>query len=176
MGVIMHQTLLPPVVTNAITVRILLTLHCMNLTWTSAVINVEGAFLQGWFEKGKELYIEVPDGFQEWYQSDIVLHMNVPLYVMEKAAYCFFKTFAKHIKNMSYMQSKVDPYLYFEWVSGVLAVFVAWVDDVIVLGPPLLVEHVQRDLEEAFTCKGEGGLTEYCDKKGMGQSSSYSLF
>jgi hypothetical protein len=34
-------------VTSPITVRILLMLYCMNRTWTSAIINVEGAFLQG---------------------------------------------------------------------------------------------------------------------------------
>ena len=42
-----------------------------------------------------------------------------------------------------------------------MVVFVAWVDDVMVLGPPKLVEQVQRDLEKAFTCKREGVLTEY---------------
>jgi len=37
----------------------------MNCTWTLAIIDVEGAFLQGHFGNSKELYIEVPDGFQE---------------------------------------------------------------------------------------------------------------
>ena len=50
-------------VTNPITVQIILMLLCMNPDWTSAVIDVEGAFLQGQFENGEELYIEVPDGF-----------------------------------------------------------------------------------------------------------------
>ncbi len=43
--------------------------------------------------------------------------------------------------------------------------FVAWVDDVMVLGPPVLVEQVQRDLEKAFTCKRKGELTEYMGSK-----------
>jgi hypothetical protein len=34
-----------------------------------------------------------------------------------------------------------------------------------VLGPPNLVEQVQRDLEKAFTCKCEGVLTEYVGSK-----------
>jgi hypothetical protein len=34
-----------------------------------------------------------------------------------------------------------------------------------ILGPPNLVEQVQRDLEKAFTCKREGALTEYVGKK-----------
>ena len=53
-------------------------LYCMNPTWTSAIIDVEGAFLQGQFANGEELYIEVPDGFHKWYQGDAVLCLNVP--------------------------------------------------------------------------------------------------
>ncbi len=59
-------------------------LLCMNPDWTSAFIDVEGAFLQGQFENGEELYIEVPDGFQQWYPDDVVLQMNVPLYGKNK--------------------------------------------------------------------------------------------
>jgi hypothetical protein len=111
------------------------------------------------------MYIEVPDGFQEWYQGDIVLCMNIPLYGTKQAAYCFFKTLAKHIKNMTYKQSKADPCLHFAWVGSVMVVFVAWVDDIMVLGPPSLVEQVQHDLEKAFMCKHEGELTEYVGSK-----------
>ena len=74
-------------VTNPITVRIILMLYCMNCTWMSAIIDVEGAFLQGHFMNGEELYIEVLDGFQEWYESDVVLCMNIPLYGIKQAAY-----------------------------------------------------------------------------------------
>ena len=148
----------------------------MNRGWTSAIIDVEGAFVQGQFSNGEELYIEVLDGFHEWYQGDFVLCMNVPLYGTKQAAYCFLKTFAGHVKNMTYIQSKADPCLYFGWINGDMVVFVAWVDDVMVLGPPALVEQVQQDLEQAFTCKLEGELTEYvgskltfnCDTRGKG--------
>jgi hypothetical protein len=90
--------------------------------------------------------------------------MNVPLYGTKQAAYCFFKTFASRIKNMTYKQSKADPCLYFAWISGEMVVFVAWVNDVMVLGPPSLVEQVQH-LEKSFTCKREGELTEYVGSK-----------
>ena len=69
-------------VTNPITVQIVLLLLCMHPSWMSAIIDVEGAILQGHFENGEKLYIEVPDGFQKWYPDDVVLwmNMNVPLY------------------------------------------------------------------------------------------------
>jgi hypothetical protein len=46
-----------------------------------------------------------------------------------------------------------------------MVVFVSWLDDVMVLGPPSLVEHVQCDLEKSFTCKHKGELTEYVGSK-----------
>ena len=67
--------------------------------------------------------------------------------------------------KMTYKQSKVDPCLYFSCVDNVLDMFIAWVDDVIVLGSSLLVEQVQCDLEKAFTCKHEGKITEYIGSK-----------
>jgi hypothetical protein len=63
-------------VANPITVQTVRILYCMNRTWTSAIIDVEGAFFQGCFANGEELYIEVPDGFHEWYKGDIVLRMT----------------------------------------------------------------------------------------------------
>ena len=57
-------------VTNLVTVQILLMMWCMNTRWMSAIIYVEGAFLQGHFENGKELYMEVPDGFEEHYSGE----------------------------------------------------------------------------------------------------------
>ena len=75
------------------------------------------------------------------------------------------KTFVKHAKMMRYQQSRADQCLHFAWVANALVVLVAWVDDVMILGPPALVEQVQKDLEEAFTCKREGELTTYVGSK-----------
>ena len=71
------------------------------------------------------------------------MRMNVPLYGTKQAAHCFFKTFTSHTKNVTYKQSKADLCLYCGWINKETVVFVAWVDDVMVLGPPRLVEQVQ---------------------------------
>jgi hypothetical protein len=46
-----------------------------------------------------------------------------------------------------------------------MVVLMAWVDDIMVQGPPLLVEQIQCDLEKAFMCKCKGELTEYVGSK-----------
>jgi hypothetical protein len=58
---------------SPITLQIMLILFCMNLSCTSAIIDVDGAFLQGHFEHSKELYIEALDGLGEWYLGDVSL-------------------------------------------------------------------------------------------------------
>ena len=47
------------------------------------------------------MYIEVPDGMEEFYgkQEDVVLLLNAPIYGMKQAAFCFYKTMVKKIKD-----------------------------------------------------------------------------
>ena len=54
-------------VTNPITVCFILLLAHMNPTWIMVIIPFEGAFLQGMFKNGEELYIKVPERFIECY-------------------------------------------------------------------------------------------------------------
>jgi len=97
-----------------------------------------------------------------------VLVINVLLYGPKEVVYCFFKTFAKHVKNMTYKKPKADLCLYFAWSDNLLVVLVAWVDDVMILGPPpSLVKQVKHDLEKAFACKCKGELTTYLGSKIM---------
>ena len=48
---------------------------CMNPKWVAEIVDVEGAFLQGEFENGEVLYIDVLDGMQQFFgsQKDVVL-------------------------------------------------------------------------------------------------------
>lgn len=41
----------------------------------------------------------------------------------------------------------------------------AWLDDVLILVPPTLVEKAQQELEAAFMCKQEGPLMECVGSK-----------
>ncbi|KAL7474026.1 LOW QUALITY PROTEIN: hypothetical protein ACHAW6_000026 [Cyclotella cf. meneghiniana] len=104
----------------------------------------------------------VKNGFESHYSGDMVLHMNVPLYGTKQVEYCFFKTFKKHVRNMTCKQSHADPCFYFTWRDNVFVVLVARVDDVIILGPPNMA---QQDLERAFICIYKGELMEYVGSK-----------
>jgi hypothetical protein len=110
--------------------------------WTSVIIDVEGIFLQGRFKNKEELHIEVLQVFAEWHPGNVVLRMSMPLYGTKQAMHCFFKTCAKHVKNMTYKQSNVDLCLNFAWQDNTWVILAAWVDDVMILGPHSLVEKV----------------------------------
>ena len=75
---------------NPVTVRTLFTLFAQNPDWDVRVIDVEGAFLQGKFQNGEEMYMEVPDGMERFYglRKDVVLKMLVPIYGTKQAAEC----------------------------------------------------------------------------------------
>jgi hypothetical protein len=53
-------------VTNDVSIRVALVLMLMA-NWTAQVVDVKGAFLHGKFENEKQIYTEVPKGFEKWY-------------------------------------------------------------------------------------------------------------
>ena len=61
---------------NDITIRILLVLILM-ICYRAHIIDMKGAFLLGYFEKGEELFIEVPGGFEEYFSENDVIKLKV---------------------------------------------------------------------------------------------------
>ena len=78
-------------VINPVLIRIVLTLLGMNHDWIAEVIDVEGAFLQGRFTNGEELYIKVSEGFEHYYEEDVVLLLNIPIDGTKQAVAFFYK-------------------------------------------------------------------------------------
>ena len=173
-------------VTCPSTIRTLIILLCMNPKWVARIKDVEGAFLQGKFENGEVIYIEVPDGMEEFYgsKSENVLLLNVPIYGTKQAAHCFYKTLVKRTGERGYQRSKADPCLHFVWHNGKLGVMVSWVDDLLIMGEEQIMQMVEQDLDKSFTCKSEGELKEYVGNKieitrdgsGLGRAKIHNLY
>jgi hypothetical protein len=77
------------------------------------------------------MYIEVPDGMEEYFESkrDTVCEMLVPLYGTKQAAECFYKTLKKKVEKLGYSRSKADFTLFYHWVDGRLLLLVIGVCD-----------------------------------------------
>ena len=96
-------------------IRILLTLLAMNHDWVPKVIDIEGAFIQGRFRNDQELFIDIPEGFEQYHEGDVVLWLNDPIYGTKQTAACFYKALVEKMKDREYERSEADPCLYYIW-------------------------------------------------------------
>ena len=115
-------------VVNEITVNIVMVLSLMA-GWAIKVLDVKGAFLHGKFEKGRTLYMEVPQGFKKYYKNDSVLKLNKTLYGTIQAAKRFWIELLRVFRELKYKKSDADPCLYFKWTLAGLIIWFTWVDD-----------------------------------------------
>ena len=121
-------------VTNDVTIRIVLTLMIMA-TWIGEILDVEGAFLHGDFDTGKNVYMKVPEGFEKYYDPMYyVLLLLQTLYGLKQSAMAFWKKLLQAFQSMSFERSKADLCLYFAWTKEGLILWLSWIDDCLVVG------------------------------------------
>jgi hypothetical protein len=81
-------TCISALVTNAMTIRIVLSIMLMQ-SGIAHVVDVKEAFLYGESEDGKKIYIKISLGFEEFYSSNTVLLLKKMLYGLKQAAMVF---------------------------------------------------------------------------------------
>ena len=77
-------------VTNDATIRICLVLMLMA-GWVRELLDVKGAFLHGAFDDGEQIYMSVPEGFEEYYPAGVVLLLLRTIYELRQAAMAFWR-------------------------------------------------------------------------------------
>ena len=142
------------------TVMIVLTLIIM-LNWYAILMDIKGAFLLGDFEADLNMYLEVPQGFERFYPSNVVLRLKKTLYGTKQGAKRFWLKLLSIIKIMMFARSKADPCLYYKWTDDGLVVIVSWVDDLLMAGNKELVLQAKKDLTDNVDCDDTGELSEY---------------
>jgi hypothetical protein len=131
-----------PVVNDA-TIHIVLILLIMA-GWYAELINVKGAFLHGIFEKGRKVYMEVPQGFEQFYLKNCVLLLLKTQYGTKQVVKAFWLKLLKALQGMHYMRSKADPCLYYLWEDTGLVIWLSWVDDCLICSEKASVIHKKR--------------------------------
>jgi hypothetical protein len=102
-----------PVACDA-TIRTVLTLGTMA-GWEFHVVDVQGAFLNGEFEDGEQIYMTVPDGFKRYYDpKKYVLLLRRTLYGLIQAALAFWRKLVLAFLQMQFKRSKADPCLFYK--------------------------------------------------------------
>jgi hypothetical protein len=148
-----------PVVSDA-TIHIILILIVMA-GWWAELLDVKGAFLHGVFEKGRKVYMEVPQGFEKYYPKNCVLLLLKTLYGTKQAAKAFWLKLLEALHGMGYKRSKADPCLYFTRTVCGLVIWLSWVDDCLICGPREQVEIAKQKMMKRFECDEVGELKEY---------------
>ena len=125
------------------------------------MLDVKGAFLLGEFEDGEQIYMSVPEGFEEYYPTDEVLFLLKTIYGTRQAAMAFWREMNRAMKDMLQKRSVVDPCLFFRWTEHGLVVWLVWVDDCLCIGPEKAVRMSAEEMKKRFDCDDIGEVTEY---------------
>ena len=126
------------------------------------LMDVKGAFLLGEFGQEENIYMQVPQGFEKFYNPfTTVLLLLKTIYGLKQAAYAFWRKLVEAFWAMEYERCKGDPCLYFKWVNEFLIMWMSWVDDCFVCGPEGEVRKAKLEMGKEFDCEDLGALEEY---------------
>jgi hypothetical protein len=78
-----------PVVCD-VTIRVVLILAIVA-NWLAWIVDVEGAFLQGQFQNGEQIFMKISNGLQKFYPSYIMLKLLRTLYELAQSAIQFWR-------------------------------------------------------------------------------------
>ena len=124
--------------------------------------DVKGAFLNGEFSKGEDLYMEVPQGFEKYHDpAEYVLYLLRTIYGLKQAAYEYWKMLLTVLKALSMLRNKADPCVYFKWKDGKLSIWSSWIDDILSAGPKRDVVEGRETLKQYFDLDEVGEMEEY---------------
>jgi hypothetical protein len=149
-------------VSNEMVIRIVLVLMIMA-NWVGEILDVQGAFLHGRFDYGETIYIEVPQGFERYYDPMYyVLLLLKTIYGLKQSAFQFWKAILLCFASMGFKRSKLDPCLYYKWSTTGLILWVSWIDDCLVMGGhPKAVKGARKKMADRFDCDVLGNMNEY---------------
>jgi hypothetical protein len=129
-------------VTNDTTIRIIMVLMII-FKWSAQLVDVKGAFLCGNFKDGEEIFMEAPEGFEEFYGAYVLLLLLQKIYGLKQAAMAFWRELVEALTDMKFKRSAADQCLYYCWTMYGLVVWLSWIDDCLVAGDKRAVEDAK---------------------------------
>jgi uncharacterized membrane protein YadS len=97
-----------------VTIRVMLILPIMA-NWLAWIVDVEGAFLQGRFQNGEQIFMKIPDGFQKFFPLYVMLKLLRTLYGLAQSAIQFWRECCMAMDAMNMAKNAVDPCLFYQW-------------------------------------------------------------
>jgi Reverse transcriptase (RNA-dependent DNA polymerase) len=132
------------------------------LGWYASLVDVNGAFLLGHWESNREIYMEVPEGWEHHYPEGSVLKLLKTIYGRKQCAKQFWIKALAVLDEMGFSRSKANPCLYSKWhLVYCLVLIVSWVDDFRLCGCKAGVEEAKKEFFTHFECDDTGTMNKY---------------
>ena len=122
---------------------------------------MKGAFLNSRFENGEKIFVKIPQGFEKYYPSYVVLKLLKTYYGLIQSAKQFWMKTKRVMKGYDINRNCVHSCLFYKWIEGYLVCVLVLVDDFLVLGPDHLVPMVKLKILQSMECEDVREMTEY---------------
>ena len=98
-------------VANDVMIRIMLVLMLMSGMYAH-LVDVQGAFLLGTFENAEKIYCHVPEGWEDYFESRVVLLLLKTVYGLKQAANCFYNLLVRTMRALQFERSVAESAMY----------------------------------------------------------------
>ena len=83
-------------------------------------------FLHGFLKE--EVFVEKPQGFEEYERETHVCRLKKALYVLNQAPRAWYARIDSYLIKLGFTRSSADPNLYFKTIQGIHLILVLYVD------------------------------------------------
>ena len=129
------------------------------VNWYTKVINVQGAFLHGYFQRQTEkLYASVPNRFENYYPPNSILAVLKTIYGTIQGVLQWWREICKALYYLDWRRHAIDPCLFVKWVDGYLLMFLVWVDNCALIGPEHIIKKEQKQFQSLFDTTDKGNM------------------
>ncbi|KAE9282446.1 hypothetical protein PF008_g27639 [Phytophthora fragariae] len=153
-GVNFWETYAPVVSHESVKLVLLLALHygllCEHVDFVTA-------FLNGPLGEDVEIYMEMPDYFNDG--SGRVCRLLRSLYGLKQAPLFWYRMLDKYLRSCGFERSKMDNGVYWRVVGGSPIFLTVYVDDVIIAANAENIKLVVGELERKFSIKDLGSVS-----------------
>ena len=143
-------------VINMTSIKLALAMVVMG-NWATKIVDVQGAFLHGYFQRRKErLFASVPQGFENYYPPNAILEVLKSTYGTIQGALQWWRECCKAMYYLGWRRHAIDPCLFIKYTEeGKLMMFLLWVDDCFITGPEKNVNEEAEAFGRLFTITDE---------------------
>lgn len=156
-GVDFSETFSP--VTKPVTIRIVLTL-ALSQGWALRQLDINNAFLNGSLDE--EVYMLQPPGFAHSCHPDYICRLRKAIYGLKQAPRAWYIALKQFLLTFGFKNSLADTSLFIYNQSGVIMIFLVYVDDIVLTGncQSALTKFVCQ-LDKTFSLKDLGDLNHF---------------